>query len=244
MVAPFLDKHTMEKLLQQFVDRLQVAAGENLRSVLLYGSAAAGDFHENFSDVNLFCVFRDLSAKAISALSDPVEWWRKQKHPAPLLMSMEEVKRSLDVFPIEFLDIEQRHRVLYGEDVFIGLEIPRILHRVQVEHELRTKLIRLRQEFLINSAKRAKVLSLMLESFSSFVTLFRHSLLIMGEEPKLGRRALLLQLQQRLDLDTKAFLELLSIREAKLKPDAIDVNTIFASYLKTIEQVIWAVDQL
>ena len=234
----------MEKLLEQFVDRLQVAAGENLRSVVLYGSAAAGDFHENFSDINLLCVFRDLSANAISALSEPVEWWRKQKHPAPLLMSMEEVKRSSDVFPIEFLDIQQRHRVLYGEDVFLGLEIPRALHRIEVEHELRTKLIRLRQGFLIDSATRDKVLSLMLESFSSFVTLFAHSLLIMGEEPRPGRRALLLQIQQRLNLDTKAFLELLSIREAKLKADAVDVNTIFASYLKTVEQVIWAVDQL
>jgi len=237
-------KKAMEQALRQFVDRLKDAAGKSLHSVVVYGSAVSGEFHENFSDVNVLCLVKSLSTKDMLALSEPVAWWRKQKHPAPLLLTIEEVKQSSDVFPIEFMDIQNHHRVLYGEDVFAALEIPRTLHRVQVEHELRTKLILFRQQVLIDSANRNSVLNLMLESLSSFVTLFRHSLLIMGEEPAVGKRALLLQIEQRENVDTKAFLDVLSVREGKSKGDALDVNTMLAGYLKTVEQVISLVDQL
>ena len=237
-------KEAMEQALEQFVDRLAAAAGESLHSVVLYGSAVSGEFHQDFSDLNVLCLFQALSTNVMLALSEPVAWWKKQKHPAPLLLTVEEVKRSTDVFPIEFLDIQRHHRVLSGEDIFATMEIPRTLHRVQVEHELRTKLILFRQQFLIDSANRNKVLNLMLESLSSFVTLFRHSLLIMGEEPAVGKRALLSQLEKRVHVDTKAFLDLLSVREGKLKGNALDVNTMLPSYLKTVEQVISVVDQL
>ena len=237
-------KKAMDQALKQLVDRLKDAAGESLHSVVVYGSAVSGEFHEKFSDVNVLCVVKTLSAKVMLALSEPVGWWRKQKHPAPLLLTIEEVKQSSDVFPIEFMDIQKHHRVLYGEDVFAAMEIPRTLHRVQVEHELRTKLILFRQQLLIDSANRNGVLNLMLESLSSFVTLFRHSLLIMGEEPAVGKRALLLQIEQRVNVDTRAFLDLLSVREGKLKGAALDVNTMLASFLKTVEQVISLVDQL
>ena len=237
-------KRAMEQSLQQLVDRLKDAAGESLHSVVLYGSAVSGEFHENFSDVNVLCLVKTLSANVMLALSEPVNWWRKQKHPAPLLLTVEEVKQSSDVFPIEFMDIQKHHRVLYGEDVFAAIEIPRTLHRVQVEHELRTKLILFRQQLLIDSVNRNSVLNLMLESLSSFVTLFRHSLMIVGEEPAAGKRALLLQIEQRVKVDAKAFLDVLSVREGKLKGDALDVNTMLASYLKTVEQVISFVEQL
>ena len=84
----------------------------------------------------------------------------------------------------------------------------------------------------------------MLESFSSFLTLFRHSLIAMGEEPEPGKRAMLQQLQRKTNLDSRPFLELLTIREGGLKADALDAATVFPTYLKAIEQVISAVDRL
>ena len=56
-------------------------------------------------------------------------------------MTRQELERSTDVFTIELLDMQQHHRVLFGEDVVQGLQIPMHLHRVQVEYELREKLI-------------------------------------------------------------------------------------------------------
>ena len=47
-----------EKLINEFVERIRGAAGTNLLAVILYGSAAAGDYVAEHSDLNLLCVLR------------------------------------------------------------------------------------------------------------------------------------------------------------------------------------------
>ena len=81
------------------------------------------------------------------------------------------------------LDIRQRHRILYGEDIFTGINVPMDRHRVQLEHELRTKLLTLRQSYLQAVGDDKRVRRLMLDSVSAFSTLFRHTLIAMGEQP-------------------------------------------------------------
>src|SRR5580658_2256897 len=103
-----------EKLIDDFVERMRAAAGTNLLAVILYGSAAAGDYVAEHSDVNLLCVLRETSYAAIEALAPAVAWWEKQKHRPPLLLSAEEMRRSADVFSIEFLDMRRHYRVLWA----------------------------------------------------------------------------------------------------------------------------------
>src|SRR5277367_1953964 len=99
-----------EKLIGEFVERMRAAAGTNLLAAILYGSAAAGDYVDDLSDVNLLCVLRENSYAAIAALAPAMEWWGKQKHRLPLLMSADEMQRSADVFSIEFLDMRRHYR--------------------------------------------------------------------------------------------------------------------------------------
>jgi len=233
-------RERIESRLREFVERLRTAAGSNLHSVVLYGSAAGSDFHKDFSDVNVLCLFQELSASAMLGVSDCVQWWKKERQSIPLLLSVDELTRAADVFAIELLDIRAHHRVLYGKDLIAELNVPVHLHRVQVEHELRTKLILLRQNFV----SKADVLKLMLDSVSSFTTLFRHSLIAMGEKPEAGRRAMLQQLQRKINVDVRAFMELLNVREGSVKANALDGKSIFPGYLRAIEQVIAAVDRL
>src|SRR5580698_9844538 len=128
-----------EKQINEFVTRLRAASGENLLSVILYGSAADGEFHPEFSNVNLLCVLRETTFATLAAMAPAVEWWTRQKHHAPLVLTREEMERSTDVFSIEFLDMKQRHRVLFGADILASLKIPMHLHRAQLEYELREK---------------------------------------------------------------------------------------------------------
>src|SRR5712691_8328271 len=102
-----------EKQINDFVGRLQKAAGANLESVILYGSAASGDFHAEYSDVNLLCILREVSYASLEALAPVVDWWTRQKLRPPLFMSHEELKRSVDVFTIELMDIQEQHRLLF-----------------------------------------------------------------------------------------------------------------------------------
>jgi predicted nucleotidyltransferase len=233
-----------EKLIGEFVERMRTTAGTNLLSVILYGSVAAGDYVVDHSDVNLLCVLRETSFAAIAALAPAIEWWGKQKHRAPLLMSAEEIRRSADVFSIEFLDMRRHYRVLWGEDVLQSLEIPMRLHRVQVEYELREKTILLRQRLLMVAGNAEAKWELLLRSLPAFGTLFRHALIALGDAGTGSKREAAAALAGKFGIDSSVFGELLDIRERKKDRKSAPVDEMFARHLKLVEAVTAAVDKM
>src|SRR5260370_858639 len=168
----------VNEALKNLVERLHEAAAENLESILLYGSAARGVFHEAHSDLNVLCTLRSLRVEDLARVAGPVKWWRAvQKQRALLFLTAEELRHAADVFAIELLDMHQSHRVLYGPDVVSGINVPMNLHRIQVEHELRTLLLRLRQHFLLHAESQQELSGVLAKSSSSALTLLRHTLI-------------------------------------------------------------------
>src|ERR1700732_1120680 len=229
---------------EKFVTRLREAAGANLESVLLFGSSVAGEFHPEFSNVNLFCVVRDASFPALQSLAPAVKWWDGQKQPPPLFMTRDEIERSTDVFTIELIDMQQHHRVLFGEDVVKGLSIPANLHRVQVEYELREKLALLRQHLLLALGNDSRLWELLSRSVSSFVTLFRHALMVLDQATPHRKREAVLALSQQIKFDPSGVLDVLDVRERKANRKKLDVKDVFSRYLAAVEQVTTAVDRM
>jgi hypothetical protein len=233
-----------EKQLSEFVRRLRQAAGENLQSAFLYGSAAGGEFHPEFSNLNLLCIVHDLSFSVLLSLAPAVDWWAQQKHSAPLIFTRAELERSAGVFAIEFLDMQQRHRLLFGDDVLSSLRIPMRLHNAQLEYELREKLILLRQSALPAAGNSKRLWELLLRSLPAFTTLFRHALIALGEPVPESIRAALQALSARISFSPSAFLQVLDIREGKLDRERLDVGDVFSRYLAAAQQVIGAVDTM
>src|SRR5512146_2667790 len=231
-----------EEKIQEFVKRARAAAGENLESVILYGSAASGNFDPEFSDINLFCVLRDTAFGRLAELGPVATWWHGQKQSAPLIMSPAELESTADVFTIELLDMKRHHRVLFGEDVLQGLEIPMNLHRVQVEYELREKLILLRQRTLL-ARKEEHLWELLLQSAPSFVTLFRHALIAMGHQAPEDKHEVVQQLSNRVGFDPGAIEQVLAVRAHRATRDKAAVYSLMEKYLAGIEQVTAAVDK-
>jgi hypothetical protein len=233
-----------EKQINEFISRLREASGANLQGVILYGSAADGEFHPEFSNVNLLCILRESSFATLTAIAPAVAWWTRQKHHAPLLLTREELERSTDVFSIELLDMQRQHRVLFGADVLAGLQIPMHLHRAQLEYELREKLILLRGRFLPAAGNTKQLWELLLGSLSTFTTLFRHGLIALGDTPPKSKRDAVQALAARIPFDPSAFLQLLDIREHKVDAKQFDVNDVFSRYLAAVQQVTAAVDKM
>lgn len=231
-------------MIAEFVEKARAAGGTNLLAVILYGSAAAGDFVAEHSNVNLLCVLRETSYASIEALAPAIAWWAKQGHHAPLLMSGEEMRRSADVFSIEFLDMRRHYRVLWGEDVLKSLEVPMRWHRAQVEYELREKTILLRQGLLATNGKDAAKWELLLRSLPAFGTLFRHTLIALGDAGAGSKREVAAVLAGKLGIETTVFAELLDIRERKVERKQIKVDDVFSRYLKLVEQITTAVDKI
>ena len=116
--------------------------------MVLYGSAARSGHASSrkFSDLNVLCVLKEITPQELGEGEPVLRWWREHGHPSPLLMSEEEAHNSADSFPIEFRDMKDQRKVLYGVDVIADLKVDAKYHRAQVEHELRAKLFRLRQQ--------------------------------------------------------------------------------------------------
>jgi predicted nucleotidyltransferase len=232
----------MEQKLQDLVDRLRKAHQERLVSVILYGSAASGDHHGEFSDLNVLCVLTRITPAELAA-SEPIFKWWQDGNPTPLLLSEEEVRTSTDCFPIEFHDMQERRRVLFGADVIEKLEIDKTFYRAQVEHELRAKLLRLRQKAAGVLGDKPALLRLMMDSVSNFLVLSRHALLLSGIATGWQKREAARNLAA-LQVDASPFDILLDLRERKKKTGDVDVESLFANYLKQIETVVAHVDRI
>jgi len=234
----------MENTLNQLLDKLTQALGDRLVSVVLYGSAAAGDHHEGFSDLNVLCVLDQLTTREL-AQSEPVfRWWREKGNPSPLLLSEREVATSTDCFAIEFHDIKAHHRILQGKDVISQLVVDDSFYRAQVEHDLRAKLLRLRQKASGALSDKDALRRLLADSISTFCVLFRHALILHGIAAKSKKRDVIEQARESFGIDPAPFAKLLDLREERIKPRELEPQGMLDSYLEQISIVIDAVDRL
>jgi hypothetical protein len=231
----------MEGKLTEFVSRLKEVSGKNLEAVILYGSAARGDFRPGASDLNILCAVAVIDLSELQRLAPVVNWWTREMHePAPLFFLTEELRRSTDVFAIESLDIKRSHRVLFGKDVVADLDIPMNLHRVEVEHELRQLLLKLRQHVLHAGRNEMELNAVMKRTVSSAVTLLRHTLLAFGEEPPLSKADLFGRIEATTGAEASAFAEVSGYRETGAWHD--DSFKAYDAYLRAVEKVIIALD--
>jgi hypothetical protein len=234
----------MDKRLTQLVDKLRAAHGERLVSVLLYGSAATGEYHPKFSDFNVLCVLTEITPRELAACENIFRWWREQGSPAPLLLTEHELLTSTDCFAIEFNDIKRQHVLLYGKDVVSDLVVDNRFYRAQVEHDLRAKLLRLRQKAGGVLSDAGLLRRLLLDSLSTFCVLFRHALILHGEPPPTRKREIIVRAAERFGFDPLPFEKLLDVREERLKPREADPAALLAPYLQGIAAAIDAVDRL
>jgi hypothetical protein len=231
-------------ILPQLLEKLQKAYGDRLVSVVLYGSAVSGNHHSKFSDYNILCVLTQITPVEMAQSESVFRWWREQGNPSPLLLTELEVATSTDCFAIEFHDIKAQHSVLYGKDVVTPLEVDYTFYRAQVEHELRAKLLRLRQKAAGMLSDQDLLRRLLADSLSTFCVLFRHAMNLAGAEPGVSKREIIQHAGGTFGFDVLPFEKLLDLREERIKPREFDPTAQLPGYLGGIGAVIEAVDRL
>lgn len=231
---------------EAFLDDLKAAHGENLASVILYGSAAAGDFIPQASDYNLLIALHKIAPKDLRESHAVMREWTRLGYHVPVYFTVDELQTAADVFPIEFHNMERARKVLYGADVLADLKISDEFLRHQTEYELRSKLIRLRRAYIPASESVEGLQNLMAESLSSFAALFRAALLMKGIEPPVTKHKIVALTARELNLDGKPFEKIFNIRENNFaeKLTEVTANELFGEYMEQIEAVIAAVDTL
>ncbi len=229
-----------------FIDDLRSTHGKNLASVILYGSAATGDFVPRQSDYNIMIALHKIGPDDLRNAHAAMREWHKLGHSVPVYFTVSELATAADVFPIEFSQMTAAHKVLYGTDVLAGLEFSDKHLRHQTEFELRSKLIQLRRQYIPASGSVDGLKHLMAESLGSFAALFRAVLILHGIEPPVKKHAVIALTAQHLKIEGRVFEKIFNIRENNFTEalDDASANALFGEYMEQIEHVIHAVDSI
>ncbi len=221
-------------------EELKKSCGGNLVSVVLYGSSVAGDSVKT-SDYNVLVVMDRVEMEDLLALTGLCSRWGREGNHAPLLFTKDNLARSADVFPVEFSDIKQTHRMLHGSDPFTEMEIDPALLRLELEHELKSKLIILRENFLVTKGSPKEVERLLVASVSAFLTLFKAALRLYGETPPARKMDVLPLLSKYIKFDEGIFPIVWELKEGGKASGLTSLQT-FSRYMPAVQSVTDAVD--
>lgn len=227
----------------QFAAALQRMYDEHLLCVLLYGSTAGGEVDKKISDANVLVVLKTLAAAELQKAAPLVRTWVRNGNPVPVFFDTELIQRAVDVFPIEFLDLQHRRKVLIGADPFTSITVRTTHLRHQCESELRGKLLQLTAEYLTQGHRPKELKRLLLQSASTFFAIFRGVLRLTGTGPAAARRAMLEQLMPLLDVPSEILYEICDVREGTRVWRNAELTEKFEQYLTAIRAVIRFVDQ-
>lgn len=234
----------MDDKFNELVNQLRAALGDNLVSVVAYGSAIAAPGNAKQSDYQTLVVADWLGANDLNKARPAARWWVEQGFPLPIFFTRQEFLDSLDVFAVEFRHLKRAYRVLHGADLIAGREASKDNLRLQIEYELRGKLLRLRSLYLPEGASVERLTRLMTDSIVSFVRYIRPILELLGEAPPLGRLATVRRAGERLNLDLSPLERILRLRDEPVQLLEVEAQDLFASYVDCLSKIIAAVDKL
>ena len=233
----------VQKKFVPYLESMIEIYGDEIVSVFIYGSAAAGGYTTGASDINSAFVLKDLKFSVLKKGLKTVSKGINASVAAPLFLTKEYISSSLDVFPIEFIDMKENHILVCGQDVLSGLEIRGEHIRLFCEQQIKGKLVRMRQAYLEVGLSRKGMLSLMKDSLNSLVPVFRNLIRFKGENPPVSKAEILERLSALFGLDVEVLLGVWGSRKGK-KIATGDVETLAGKFMNEVEKLSVIVDKL
>lgn len=229
---------------REWLAPVRAGLGPEFLSAYLHGSVLTRGFDPARSQINLLVIARSLDGATLDGLARAIPKTGKRFRFQPLFMSRTGIEKSLDSFPIEWLEIQERHLLVEGEESLRDLEVPRTYLRVQCEHELRGKHLQLRQAYLLSHGDSATLQQLLEASASGFATLFRTLLRLAGETPPADTARVIERVADRFQLDAEGLLLAYLVRSGGRRLSKEETPATFRRFLDQIQRLVIAIDLL
>ena len=233
-----------EEIFQEFTRDYQAIFRDDLKSIILYGSGARGQYIPKKSDLNFLIVLTEAAMDRLRETFPLIRKWRKRRVNIPLFLTEEYIASSLDSFPVEFLNLRDSHVLVFGRDVLEELPFDKKNIRLQCERELKGKLLLLREAFLDSEGKARGLGQVSSTSLTAFLSLFRALLFLRDREIPRHNDELISTTAKEIGFDENPFMEVLRVREGKAKPRREQMEGIVEKYLQAIRELWKNVDQL
>lgn len=231
-------------MLRSYVAEVARIFGPTLEGILLYGSAACGDYLPGRSNLNLMVILSAHDAVKLGQYAKVHRRWQKEGIVVPLFLTGWEVRTGADCFPLEYLDVMHAHVLLKGRDPFPELSINLGNLRAQCEQEIRGNLLRLRQRFVEGAGKPEAAAILMPLSLTALLPALKGILRLLGLRVPASADAVLADLKADLGVDPAVFQEVLSLKRGLITPGPVELPRLFERYLSTLQDVVERLEHL
>ena len=220
-----------------FLNDVMAYHQDKIHSVYVVGSALTQDYDPKISDINSVFVLHEMDLEFLDLLAPLGKKYGKKRIAAPLIMTPGYIDESIDVFPIEFLNIKLLHHTVFGNDIFKDLDIKKSDLRRQCERELKVKLIGLRQGYISAAGEQRVLAQGLAESIAGYMPLFKAVIVLFGRQAPRNNKEILSVLEEVSGLRTDAFRQVLMHKHGQTKPSGDTLNLVFKDYYRIIEQL-------
>lgn len=227
-----------QELLRAYVNEVQAAYGERLISVILYGSAVRGDFLSGRSNLNILLVVSSCDVDALRQYNSLHKRWGKEQIVIPLFMAEDDVRSTASVFPLEFLEIQECHRLLWGRDPFVGAQVGVERLAGETLASLRSNLLRVRQRFVEGGATEEAATILLPLSITALLPALRGVQRASARPVPSRPEPLFTELEITLGCDCSGLSDAFLLKRGQISPGQKEVPRLLERYLECLEQVV------
>jgi hypothetical protein len=235
---------SIQPVIIEFVHKLLKNSDDNVLSIVVYGSAAGPaigglgvNYNHGVSNINIAVIVKNLDFSVLNQSLPLVKWGRKHRISTPLFLTKEYILNSLDVFPIEFSEIKEQHKVVFGEDIFKDLDVPLKDVRLLCEQQVKGKLLHLRQAYLDVGSNPSVLKNLLSSALSDLIPVFRQLIILKGQKPAQQKEEMLEQLAKVFSLDMAPFLAVTHDKNRKTLIPSNQVEAHLQNFLNQLENL-------
>lgn len=225
-------KPSVSERLAPFLEEIIKGHGHGIHSIHVVGSSVTPDFNEKSSDINSVVILKEMDLSFAKFLAPLGAKYGKRKIAAPLMLTPEYITQSLDVFPVEFLDLKHIHVTVHGQDILSGITVERSYLRLQCEQEMKRRLIALRQDYISSLGSEDSITKLLFRSITGIMPVLRAIIFLMGQEPPVKRAEVINTLQALSGTGKGIFEKVLMLKSGQIKPKKDEAHDLFEEYYK------------
>lgn len=235
---------SVRAVVESYCERLVSVLGVHVKAISVYGSATGPDYIQGKSNVNLVVVVDRLDQDILASMLDIVRWGKKKRIVPPLVLTPQYIESSLDVFPIEFVEIKESHILLMGEDHFTSLEVSHDHLRLECESQLKAAVLRTRQAYLEVGSMKKGAEAVLHASLTSLIPVFRAMLRIKGVEVPRRKLDVVNAVGEAFGVDPEPFAAILRDKAGDERIGGREAGGVLARYITDIESLATKVDRL
>lgn len=232
-----------QKILKPFLQDILAYCKEDILSISVIGSAVTKDFHPKYSDINTLMIVKEIKVSLFDFIAILGKRYGKKKVCAPLIMTNAYIKGSLDVFPLEFLEMKLIHQLVYGNDVFKDMQVKKADVRLQCERELKGKLQHICQSYIKAMGNRTVLTKLFAGLHSRYFPVLRGLLFLYDQKIPQGKGDVIFALEKCFNIDMSVYRKLMEISANNTCPSSDVLREIFEKLYHLLETVIKKVDE-